>query len=93
MLFFTGVYVLSRAGFAAGVGVMLVSIALMGVVYVGRRLGFVLIALTALAHMAVGLLVTRGIIHLDAQGSRPDDDAELVPDGVGHRRCSRCCWR
>ena len=45
VLFFTGVYVLSRAGFAAGVGVMLVAIAMMGVVYVGRRLGFVLIAL------------------------------------------------
>jgi hypothetical protein len=29
---FTGVYVLSRAGFAAGVGVMLAAIAIMGVV-------------------------------------------------------------
>ena len=43
VLFITGVYVLSRAGFAAGVAVMLVAISLMGVVYVGRRLGFVLI--------------------------------------------------
>ncbi len=32
VLFFTGVYVLSRAGFAAGVGVLLGAIALMGVV-------------------------------------------------------------
>jgi len=71
MLFFTGVYVLSRAGFAAGVGVMLVSIAMMGVVYVGRRLGFIMIALMAAAHIAVGLLVTRGVLHLDAREVDP----------------------
>jgi len=71
VLFITGVYVLSRAGFAAGVAVMLVSISLMGVVYVGRRLGFVLIALSALAHVAVGLLVTNGIIQLDAREVDP----------------------
>jgi signal transduction histidine kinase len=71
VLFATGVYVLARAGFAAGVAVMLVSIALLGVVYLGRRLGFVLIALSALAHITVGLLVTRGIVHLDAQEVDP----------------------
>jgi signal transduction histidine kinase len=71
VLFFTGVYVLSRAGFAAGVGVMLVAIALMGVVYVGRRLGFVLIALIFLAHITVGLLVTRGVLHLDPKEVDP----------------------
>ena len=71
VLFFTGVYVLSRAGFAAGVGVMLVSIAMMGVVYVGRRLGFIMIALMAAAHIAVGLLVTRGVLHLDTREVDP----------------------
>jgi len=71
VLFFTGVYVLSRAGFAAGVGVMLVAIALMGVVYVGRRLGFLIIGLTAAAHVAVGVLVTRGILHLDPREVDP----------------------
>jgi signal transduction histidine kinase len=71
VLFFTGVYVLSRAGFAAGVAVMLVAIALMGVVYVGRSLGFVLIGLSAFAHLTVGLLVTRGLIHLDPKEVDP----------------------
>jgi len=71
VLFFTGVYVLAKAGFAAGVGVMLVSIALMGVVYLGRRLGFVLIGLAALAHVIVGLLVTRGLIVLDGKEVDP----------------------
>src|SRR5262245_29189269 len=71
VLFFTGVYVLSRAGFAAGVGVMLVSIALMGVVYLGRGLGFVLIALTAIAHVVVGLLVTQGKLVLDPREVDP----------------------
>ena len=71
VLFFTGVYVLSRAGFAAGVSVMLVAISMMGVVYVGRRLGFVLIALTAAAHMVVGLLVTQGLLRLDGREVDP----------------------
>jgi len=71
VLFFTGVYVLSRAGFAAGVGVMLVAIALMGVVYVGRRLGFLIIGLTAAAHVTVGLLVTNGVLHLDPREVDP----------------------
>jgi signal transduction histidine kinase len=71
VMFITGIYVLSRAGFAAGVAVMLMAISLMGVVYVGRRLGFVLIALSAAAHLAVGLLVTKGIIHLDAKEVDP----------------------
>ncbi len=71
VLFITGIYVLSRAGFAAGVAVMLVAISLMGVVYVGRRLGFVLIGLSALAHLTVGLLVTKGIIHLDPKEVDP----------------------
>jgi signal transduction histidine kinase len=65
VLYVTGVYVLAKAGFAAGVSVFLVSIALMGVVYRGRRLGFVLIGLSAVAHVTVGLLVTHGTLVLD----------------------------
>ena len=44
---------------------------MMGVVYVGRRLGFIMIALTAAAHIAVGLLVTRGVLHLDTREVDP----------------------
>jgi len=71
VLFSTGVYVLAKAGFAAGVAVMLVAIALMGVVYLGRSLGFVLIGLAAVAHVIVGLLVTRGILVLDGKEVDP----------------------
>ena len=71
-LFFTGIYVLARAGFAAGISVLLVSICVLGVVYLGRRLGFVLIGLSALAHLAVGLLVTHGIIRPRRRGVDPD---------------------
>jgi len=71
VLFATGVYVLSKAGFAAGVGVMLVSISMMGVVYLGRGLGFVLIGLSALAHVIVGVLVVRGRIVLDPKEVDP----------------------
>jgi len=65
VLFATSVYVLAKAGFAAGVAVSMVAIVLMGVVYLGRRLGFVLIGLSAAAHVIVGVCVTRGIIVLD----------------------------
>src|SRR4029077_9790446 len=71
VLFATGVYVLAKAGFAAGVAVMLVSISMMGVVYLGRRLGFVLIGLSAAAHLVVGALVIRGTIVLDPQEVDP----------------------
>jgi signal transduction histidine kinase len=71
VLFATSVYVLAKAGFAAGVAVSLVAIVLMGVVYLGRGLGFMLIGLAAAAHLIVGLLVTRGIILLDAKEVDP----------------------
>ena len=71
VLFIAGVYVLGRAGFAAGVAVLLVSTCTIGVVYLGRRLGFVLIGLSAAAHIAVGMLVTRGNLLLDASEVDP----------------------
>jgi signal transduction histidine kinase len=71
VLFATSVYALAKAGFAAGVAVSLVAIVLMGVVYLGRGLGFVLLGLAAAAHLAVGALVTRGIIVLDANEVDP----------------------
>jgi len=71
VLFVTSVYVLAKAGFAAGVAVSLVAIALMGVVYLGRGLGFLLIGLAAAAHITVGVLVTRGIIVLDSNEVDP----------------------
>jgi signal transduction histidine kinase len=71
VLFATSVYVLAKAGFAAGVAVSLVAIVLMGVVYLGRGLGFMLIGLAAAAHLIVGLLVTRGIILLDPKEVDP----------------------
>ena len=71
MLFIAGVFVLARAGFAAGVTVLLVSTCVIGVVYLGRGLGFVLIALSAAAHIVVGVLVTRGTLHLDASEVDP----------------------
>ena len=71
VLFIAGVFVLARAGFAAGVTVLLVSTCIIGVVYLGRGLGFVLIALSAAAHVIVGVLVTRGTLHLDASEVDP----------------------
>ncbi len=71
VLFIAGIFVLARAGFAAGVTVLLVSTCVIGVIYLGRGLGFVLIALSAAAHIVVGVLVTRGTLHLDASEVDP----------------------
>ena len=69
--FLTGVYMLGRVGFAAGVTVSMVAISLVGVVSLGRRFGFLLIGLTAAAHVVVGALVNVGFLHLDARAVDP----------------------
>jgi signal transduction histidine kinase len=63
-LFATGIFLLARAGFAAGLSVVIVTTCVLGVITLGRNLGFTMIALSAVAHLAIGLLVSRGILHL-----------------------------
>jgi signal transduction histidine kinase len=69
--FSTGVYMLGRVGFAAGVTVSMVAISLVGVVSLGRRFGFFMIGLMAASHLAVGALVTKGAVHLDPKAVDP----------------------
>ena len=63
-LFATGIFLLGRAGFAAGLSVIIVTTCVLGVITLGRNLGFVMIGLSALAHLVIGLLVSRKILHL-----------------------------
>jgi signal transduction histidine kinase len=67
----TGFYLLARAGFAAGVSVLIVSTCMIGVVYLGRGFGLGLIALSAAAHVVIGVLVTRGVLVLDPKEVDP----------------------
>jgi signal transduction histidine kinase len=60
-----GVYFLARIGFVAGVGVVLVATSVIGVICLGRRFAFALIAAAALAHAAIGALVGEGSLTLD----------------------------
>jgi signal transduction histidine kinase len=69
--FLTGVYMLGRVGFAAGITVSMVAMSLVGVVYLGRRFGFLMIGLAAAAHLVVGVLVTNGSIELDPRDVDP----------------------
>ena len=55
MLFATGIFLLGRAGFAAGLSAMIVTTCVLGVVTLGRKLGFVMIVVSAAAHAAIGL--------------------------------------
>jgi signal transduction histidine kinase len=63
-LFATGIFLLGRAGFAAGLSVVIVTTCVLGVITLGRSLGFTMIGLSALAHLVIGLLVSRKILHL-----------------------------
>jgi len=63
-LFATGIFLLGRAGFAAGLSVIIVTTCVLGVITLGRNLGFVMIGLSALAHLIIGLLVSHRILHL-----------------------------
>jgi signal transduction histidine kinase len=63
-LFATGVFLLGRAGFAAGLSAVIVTTCVLGVIILGRKLGFTMIGLSALAHLIIGLLVSRRILHL-----------------------------
>lgn len=63
-LFGTGIFLLGRAGFAAGLSAVIVTTCVLGVITLGRNLGFTMIGLSALAHLGIGLLVSRGLLHL-----------------------------
>jgi signal transduction histidine kinase len=63
-LFATGIFLLGRAGFAAGLSVIIVTTCVLGVITLGRNLGFVMIGLSALAHLIIGLLVSHKILRL-----------------------------
>jgi signal transduction histidine kinase len=67
----TGYYLLARAGFSTGISVLIVSTCIIGVVYLGRGFGLGLIALSAIAHVVVGVLVTRGVLVLDPKEVDP----------------------
>jgi signal transduction histidine kinase len=67
----TGFYLLARAGFSAGISVLIVATCMIGVVYLGRGFGLGLIALSALAHLVIGVLVTRGVLVLDPKEVDP----------------------
>src|SRR5580698_8134273 len=64
ILFATGIFLLGRAGFAAGLSVVIVTTCVLGVVTLDRNLGFTMIGLSAVAHIVIGLLVSHHILRL-----------------------------
>lgn len=63
-LFATGIFLLGRAGFAAGLSVVIVTTCVLGGITLGRNFGFTMIGLSVLAHLVIGLLVSHRILHL-----------------------------
>jgi signal transduction histidine kinase len=70
-LFATGIFLLARAGFAAGLSVVIVTTCVLGVVTLGRSLGLAMIAFSAAAHVTIGLMVSHGVLHLAAREVDP----------------------
>jgi signal transduction histidine kinase len=70
-LFATGIFLLARAGFAAGLSVVVVTTCVLGVVTLGRSLGLAMIAFSAVAHVVIGLLVSHRVLHLAAREVDP----------------------
>jgi signal transduction histidine kinase len=64
ILFATGIFLLGRAGFAAGLSVVIVTTCVLGVITLDRNLGFTMIGLSAVAHVVIGLLVSHHILRL-----------------------------
>jgi signal transduction histidine kinase len=63
-LFATGIFLLGRAGFAAGLSVVIVTTCVLGVITLGRNLGLAMIGLSAVAHIVIGLLVSHHVLRL-----------------------------
>jgi signal transduction histidine kinase len=70
-LFAAGIFLLARAGFAAGLSVVIVTTCVLGVVTLGRSLGLWMIAFSATSHVVIGLLVSRGVLHPEAREVDP----------------------
>jgi signal transduction histidine kinase len=70
-LFAIGIFLLGRVGFAAGLSVVIVTTCVLGVVTLGRGLGLAMIAFSAVAHVAIGVLVAHGVLHLAAREVDP----------------------
>ena len=59
-----GVFALSTFGFSSGPGIVLAGTSILAVVFLGRRVGLLMIALSVLAFFAVGILSARGTLHI-----------------------------
>jgi PAS domain S-box-containing protein len=60
-------YLIARAGFAAGLDTVVVTSCVLGVIIFGRRLGLAMIGVAALAYVVIGILVVKGVFLLDAR--------------------------
>ncbi len=67
----TSIFLLGRIGLVAGIGVSLVAFAVLALITVSRRMAFAVIALTAGAYFAVGLLASRRLLTLTAADTDP----------------------
>jgi signal transduction histidine kinase len=64
VLFAVGLFLIARVGFAAGVSVVVVATCVFGVIILGRTLGFIMIGVSAVAHVFIGVLVISHVLRL-----------------------------
>jgi signal transduction histidine kinase len=67
----TSIFLLGRIGLTAGLSVSLATFSVLALVTAGRRIGFAIIAFSALAYLGAGLLASRHILTLTAADTDP----------------------
>jgi signal transduction histidine kinase len=66
LTFVTGVFALVIFGFSSGPGIVLAGTSIFAAIFLGRAAGLLFIGLSAIAYFAVGALVARGVIVIQA---------------------------
>jgi signal transduction histidine kinase len=64
----TGVVALATFGFSSGPGIVLAGSSIFAVIFLGRAPGLLLIVVSVLAYLAVGALVSRGVVVIQGAG-------------------------
>ena len=78
-MFLAGVYVLAAAGVGTGASVFIIASALTAVICLRRGIGFALLGISFVAHLVIGVLVTRGLLHQAHGRGRPVPVPALDP--------------
>ena len=77
----TSIFLLGRLGLTAGLSVSLATFSVLALISASRRIGFAIIAVTAVAYLGVGFLASHHLLTVTAADTDPYRLSQLDPDG------------